>query len=114
MMIRNMFVREEPDRLVIASGLFGEWLEDQAVASFGPSLTPWGPVSIRAAREGHAAIIEVDAAWRTAPPRVDVRLPGFAPVDNVDSSRPVKLSPDEGRLSYAGAGGKAVVQGASS
>src|SRR5206468_11068170 len=46
MMIRNMFVREEADRLVIGSGLLPQWLEVGSALSFGPTLTPWGTVSV--------------------------------------------------------------------
>ena len=46
MMIRNMFVREEADRLIVGSGLLPQWLETGAGLSFGPTLTPWGPVTV--------------------------------------------------------------------
>ncbi|HYO25414.1 MAG TPA: hypothetical protein VEQ85_10760, partial [Lacipirellulaceae bacterium] len=46
MMIRHLFVREEADRLIVGSGLYKEWLVDEEI-SFGPTPTPWGPVSVR-------------------------------------------------------------------
>ena len=50
MMIRNLFVREEGDRLIVGSGLFEEWFESDEDICFGPTLTPWGPVTVRIVR----------------------------------------------------------------
>src|SRR5690606_18527259 len=46
MLIRNMFVREEGDGLILASGVPPAWRKPGATASFGPTPTPWGPVQI--------------------------------------------------------------------
>ena len=72
MMIRNCFVREEADELVIGSGILKEWGD----ASFGPTLTAWGTVSVRL--EGSRVFVE--GKWRGAAPRLRVEVPGFAPV----------------------------------
>lgn len=52
MMIRNMFIREEGERLELLTGVPAEWLAPNSVGSFGPAPTPWGPVTVSA--EGHA------------------------------------------------------------
>ena len=46
LMIRNMFVREEEDRLVIGSGIPREWLHQSEEISFGPAPTSFGTISI--------------------------------------------------------------------
>lgn len=84
LMMRNCFVREEaqpgtsaPGRLVIASGVRPEWYQD-GEASFGPTLTPYGAVSVRIAAELNGPRVRVEGQWRGTPPILDVRLPGCA------------------------------------
>lgn len=45
MMVRNCFVREDAERLIVGSGLFQEWFEQDEDIAFGPTLTVWGAVS---------------------------------------------------------------------
>jgi len=46
MLIRNMFVAEENDSLVIGRGILPEWLDMKKKLSYGPTLTPFGSVSV--------------------------------------------------------------------
>jgi hypothetical protein len=104
MMLRNCFVREEPGRLIIGSGVHPEWWRT-AGASLGPTLTPFGSVTVRIEQSAGAEVdrpglqsrggasgtavatrtlsVMVDATWRGPPPRLEVRLPGFAPQERV-------------------------------
>ena len=66
MMLRNCFVREEADHLVIGSGILPEWLEAGSELRFGPSLTAWGPVTVRV-NDGQ---VFVEGAWREEAPRI--------------------------------------------
>lgn len=75
-LLRNCFVREEAGRLVIASGVPPRWWSGEG-ASFGPTLTPFGPVTVRILPVGTGATVTVDGAWRGPPPRLDILLPGF-------------------------------------
>lgn len=77
MMMRNCFVREEQDLLVIGSGILPEWLAGGGEIRFGPTLTAWGAVSVRLAETR----LILDARWRGAAPRVRISVPGFAPVE---------------------------------
>jgi hypothetical protein len=76
MMVRNCFVREEAGRLVIGSGLRPDWWRGPG-AIFGPTLTPFGPVTVRVAPAGAGVAVQVDGEWRGPPPHLDVRVPGF-------------------------------------
>ena len=84
MMIRNCFVREETQRLghgqagrlVIGSGVRPEWWHAMG-ASLGPTLTPFGAVSVRVTPTDAGATVVVEGKWRGALPQLDVRLPGF-------------------------------------
>jgi hypothetical protein len=47
--------------------------------SFGPTLTPFGPVSLRVepdAPDRFRVVLEAD--WRGEPPSVEVRIPGYS------------------------------------
>ena len=46
LMIRNCFVREEGDRLILCSGLPIRWLETSETIRFGPTSTPYGPITV--------------------------------------------------------------------
>jgi hypothetical protein len=84
-MIRNLFVREESDRLVVGSGLLPRWLAAGEPLRFGPTLTPWGAVTIRLEPEAPRRLrLILEADWRAAPPAIEVALPHPARV-----SRPV-------------------------
>ncbi|MFP4353084.1 MAG: hypothetical protein ACLFRP_08690 [Puniceicoccaceae bacterium] len=72
MMMRNCFVREEADHLVVGSGILPEWMETGEELSFGPTPTAWGTVTIRLA-DGRLA---VEGAWREQAPRIEVAVPG--------------------------------------
>jgi hypothetical protein len=80
MMLRNMFVREEPDGLILGSGLFPEWLQAREDLSFGPTPTPWGPVTLRLVKRGTDLLLGVDAEWRVNPPVMEARVPGCRPM----------------------------------
>jgi len=86
LMMRALFVREEDGGLVLGSGIAPEWLAQGEALTFGPTPTPYGPVSVRiepaGARPGSSGEVRVswDGAWRADAPAVEVRLPGRAPV----------------------------------
>lgn len=72
MMIRNCFVREESDHLVIGSGILPEWLEGGEI-SFGPTLTTWGSITVRI----DGSRLSWDATWRDHAPPIEIAVPGF-------------------------------------
>lgn len=79
MMIRSMFVREESGRLVIGSGVFPEWIETGDPVFFGPTATPFGPVSVSIQKTDQGAKVTVDNQWRSDPPEIEIRIPGCNP-----------------------------------
>jgi hypothetical protein len=93
MFVRNLFVREENDgaprvraaggangRLIIAQGVKREWLAAGEV-SFGPTLTPYGAVTVRIQQAEEAVRVSVDGDWRGEAPRREIRLPGCESVE---------------------------------
>jgi hypothetical protein len=80
LMMRSLFVREEGDRLVLGSGLPPAWLGGREVMRLGPTPTPYGPVTVRVEPHDDGAHVRWEAAWRGAPPAIEVALPGRRPV----------------------------------
>lgn len=77
MMIRNLFVREEKDTLIIGSGIFSDWLDEEGACLYGPTPTPYGPVRVEIVRTGERILLRLHAQWRGAPPELTVRVPGY-------------------------------------
>jgi hypothetical protein len=74
MMIRSCFVREESNELIIGSGILPEWISGGGAVSFGPTLTRWGPVTVR--MEGTR--LSLDYTFLGDDPPIRVLVPGFA------------------------------------
>jgi hypothetical protein len=84
LMIRNCFVREEGERLIVGSGLFPEWLTRDEEIFFGPTLTPFGSLSVRLASPLTEPTVAIEGKWFGSPPRVDVEIPGFRGIFQAD------------------------------
>lgn len=80
LMMINCFVTEENGKLVIGSGLFPEWLENEYNMSIGPVLTDRGPVNIRITGEHSKAKVSWKGNWNRRKPDIEIRLPGCKPV----------------------------------
>ncbi len=77
LMIRNLFVREEGEELVLGSGLYPRWLTHDTELSFGPTLTPWGSLTVRFALRGGELFFSLDSNWRDTAPPLRVSVPGY-------------------------------------
>lgn len=77
MLIRNMFVMEEADTLIIGSGILPEWLEMKRPISFGPTLTPFGRVRVDIDHTNGSVTVKLSADWRLQPATVTARIPGY-------------------------------------
>ena len=75
-MMRSLFVREEGDSLVIGSGIFEKWLSANQQLFFGPTPTPYGPVSIAISPGPRSAVVEISGEWRGQSPLIHLRIPG--------------------------------------
>jgi hypothetical protein len=95
MLVRNLFVREEGDALVIGAGVRPEWLR-AGPANFGPTLTPHGAVSVSFTAQAADVRVAIDGAWRSGTaPRMELRVPGCAEmsVNAGDQRKEFLLSP---------------------
>lgn len=80
LMIRNCFVREEGDRLILCSGIPRAWLIKNQTIAFGPAPTSFGEIQISLKPQGQSVLVEWRGQWFIKEPPIDIRLPGFANV----------------------------------
>ena len=80
LMMRNSFLREEGEALVIGAGVLPEWLAQRRTIRFGPAQTSFGPVSVEIEPQEGSPIVTWSGAWRHSEPVIEVRLPGFEAV----------------------------------
>jgi hypothetical protein len=75
LMMRNCFVREEDDRLILASGISREWLTSRQPIRFGPTPTRYGTVSIEIIPDEADVLIRWEGDWQDEAPLVEIDLP---------------------------------------
>jgi hypothetical protein len=92
-MVRNLFVREEGDSLILNSGLFPDWVRSAEDLYFGPTPTPYGDVSVRILKRKKGLVFEGEARWRTPPPLMEIRIPGYRSRMIQDFKRPYEIEP---------------------
>jgi hypothetical protein len=87
MIIRNSFVREEKECLVIGAGICEQWLRSQTVLKFGPAATTFGEVTItieplpaNASNNDFRHLISWQGNWHDKAPAIEVRLSGRSPL----------------------------------
>ncbi len=78
MLLRNLLLREEGDRLVIGAGLDPGWLTTGEV-SLERTLTPHGPVGVRFIGNPVGGEVHLDASWRGPAPALEFQIPGCVP-----------------------------------
>ncbi|EKD36294.1 MAG: hypothetical protein ACD_75C01565G0001 [uncultured bacterium] len=80
MLIRNMFVMDEKDALIIGCGILPEWLQRKKKLAYGPTLTPFGRVSVEINCRHTRPAVHLTADWyERRPDKIIVRLPGYKP-----------------------------------
>jgi hypothetical protein len=90
MIIRNLFVREEGRTLVVGAGIFPRWLADGEPVSFGPTLTPYGAVTVQSAAGEAGLWLKLDMDLRRAqtfPDAILISVPGYKREQLTDFSR---------------------------
>lgn len=86
MILRNLFVREEGGKLVLGAGIFPRWLDKCQPLMFGPTLTPFGQVSVQLKPESRDQFtLTLEADWRGAPPEIEACVPGCSIISKTDS-----------------------------
>ena len=82
LMMRNCFVREEGERLILCGGIAQRWLKAEGDISFGPAPTAFGKVSIKieVGSDASNVCLSWQGDWHGETPDIEVRLPGFKPM----------------------------------
>ena len=95
-MIRNCFIREEDNNLILASGISRQWLNSQQELSFGPAPTSFGNIFVRIQQERNNITVEWDATWWRKPEKIEIKVPGLTTIEchADDSSTVVTIGDD--------------------
>jgi hypothetical protein len=94
-LIRNCFIREEGESLIVGSGIAKDWLSDVPVG-YGPAPTAFGRVTVSMATEVYGVSelqVNVSADWHGAAPEVLVNVPGYLPTVMPAGSDSVFIAP---------------------
>ena len=75
--IRALFVREDADDLILASGVFPDWLRSGGRCSFGPTKTTFGEISIELSAQEDKLIVLPSGSLHRQPARILVAPPGY-------------------------------------
>lgn len=81
LMIKNCFVREESDRLILGSGVFPEWYNKSQSAVLENVPTPYGLINVRIDQGDK----DIRVSWEMErdqehSPDIQIKLPGYHPV----------------------------------
>jgi len=97
LMIRNCFVREEGNRLILCSGIPRAWLEKNQTIAFGPAPTSFGDIQISIKLRGENILVEWRGQWLAKEPPIDIRLPGFKSVIITPATNSIELKYEAGK-----------------
>jgi len=81
LLVRNCFVREEGERLVLCSGIPLRWLRRGSDIEFGPAHTQFGIITLRlsVSHTGQTQL-EWTSRWHADEPELEIALPGHTVV----------------------------------
>ncbi len=97
LMIRNCFVREEGNRLILCSGIPLIWFAKNQTISFGPAPTDFGDIQISLKPQGKNILIEWHGLWFAKEPPIDIQLPGFKNVRISPTTNSLELKYEAGK-----------------
>ncbi len=96
LMMRNCFVREEGERLILCAGVPARWLDQDRPISFGPAPTAFGAVSLRITpNPGNPPRVDWRGDWHRSAPPIQIHLPGFAPAEADPGTNSITLAKRE-------------------
>jgi hypothetical protein len=80
MMVRNLFVREEGDGVILGSGIFPQWLVEETPLHFGPTQTLFGTMEVQLKKTDKEVILDLNSDYTVAaapPATIIVDVPGY-------------------------------------
>jgi len=91
MIVRNCFVREEGNRLILCSGIPRVWVDKKQPITFGPAPTSFGDINISITPLAQNILIEWNGKWFVSEPTIDIQLPGFMKVRVLPGTHSIEL-----------------------
>ena len=73
-MLRNIFVREENDQLLLCSGIPATWLKKNAELYFGPTYTSFGIIKIWVNLNQNKATVKWECDFQKPPDKIEIHL----------------------------------------
>lgn len=95
LMMRSCFVREEDDRLILASGILPAWQKPGPTMRFGPTPTRFGSITVTVESGGDGLEVAWQGRWHAEPPTIEVRLPGHAPTVAETGAVSIRPAPEK-------------------
>ena len=80
MMLRNLFVREEGDGLILGSGIDPKWLQTKTPLQCGPTLTPYGQIRVHVQGLENQATVRISGNVNPEQTPIDLALPGYSQI----------------------------------
>ncbi|MGA2775376.1 MAG: GtrA family protein [Candidatus Omnitrophota bacterium] len=97
LMIRNCFVREEGNRLILCSGIPRAWIDKNQAIKFGPAPTSFGDIQISIEPRGENILVEWRGNWFAKEPLMDIQLPGFKSVRITPATNSLEFKIEAGK-----------------
>ena len=73
-MLRNIFVREENDQLLLCTGIPSTWLKENAELYFGPAYTSFGIIKIWVNLNQNKATVKWECDFQKPPDKIEIHL----------------------------------------
>lgn len=90
-MLRNCFVREEGDNLIIGSGIARQWLDTEEQIYLGPAPTSFGNITVNIKKTNSIVNVWWNASWHREPVNILIKLPGLESTTCTHNSSPVSI-----------------------
>ena len=90
-MLRNCFVFEERNYLILCSGIQPAWLENNKELYFGPAFTSFGHITIKVNSTRNKILVQWKCNFHKSPGKIEVRLFTHTPVSTGPSSNSIEF-----------------------
>ncbi|MFO7766722.1 MAG: hypothetical protein R6V33_09860 [Pelovirga sp.] len=96
LMVRNCFIREEGERLILGAGVPERWFAHNKPIHFGPAPTSFGAVSVSITPDsGNSVQVKWQGNWHHSEPPIEIRLAGYETTSAATGSGSVILGRKE-------------------
>ncbi len=91
LMLKNCFVLEENEEIILGKGLRKSWFNESNLISFGPVHTKHGIISVKGERKDDGLLISYLADWYTCCPEIKIEVPHYEVTRFSENSNEVLL-----------------------